>query len=430
MSDTKSLSDLIEQQVQISVQQHVDATLADSAWLNDFEQKIANYIQNRIAARFVNIGAIPDIVRTIENGVKTIFDQGKIPGIEKYIEANTIKQTIDSSVQSMIQQTIDTLLVDPVWLKKIETLTNQAMASKIVQQLSALDLNSIVSTEVDQSFNRWHQTLIKDFKTNGIEDTAINTELSVSDGLVTINNTASARDFYADNTTVTNVLTTQNLIVKGSINTDNNSWNELVDKVSNSTLLKINSDWKSILVEQVLDLSKTQGIDFESITLDGQPLVTGNILNSKITQTNIQSLGTLSSLAVNGPVQFGSTFAIKGNRIGINTDSPDMALCVWDEEVSVKFGKLAKNSAYLGTGRKQKLTIGIDGSSHIELDSESLLTTLKQLRIDRFRIGHATDVPGFSGTRGDIMFNSDPKPGSPFAWQCVGGFKWQPIKVD
>lgn len=429
MTDTKSLSELIEQQVQASVQQHVDTVLADATWINDFEQRISTFIQNRIAARFVNLGAIPDIVDTIEHGIKTIFDEGLVPGIDKYVDVNRITQTIDSSVQALIQSTIDNLLVDPVWLEKIEKMTNQAMAAKIVQQLSALDLNSIVATEVDRSFSRWHNALIKDFKTVGIVDNANTTELTLSDGLVSINNTVSAKELFADTTTVTGALTTQDLIVKGSINTDNNSWNELVDKVAVSTLTKITSDWKNELVSQVLELSKTSGIDFDSITLRGQPLVSGNTLNGSITESNLQSLGTLSSLAVSGPVRFSDTFTVKGNRIGVNTDTPDMALCVWDEEISVKFGKIAKNTAYLGTGRKQKLTIGIDGSSHIELDHESQTTTLKQLRIDRFRIGHATDVPGYSGTRGDIMFNSDPKPGSPFAWQCVGGFKWQPLKA-
>ena len=189
MTDTTSLSDLVEQQVQASVQQVLAAALSTA-----------------------------------------------------------IKQAIDSSVQQLIQNTISNLLIDTVWLQKIETLTNQAMASKVVQQLSVLDLTSIVSQEVDNSFNRWHQTLLKDFKTNGIVDHATSTQLTITDDLVEISNTATAKDLYTDNTTVTGVLTTQNLIVKGSINTDNNSWNELVDKVADSTLVKLNGDWKTVLV--------------------------------------------------------------------------------------------------------------------------------------------------------------------------------------
>jgi hypothetical protein len=114
-------------------------------------------------------------------------------------------------------------------------------------------------------------------------------------------------------------------------------------------------------------------------------------------------------------------------RIGINTRDPEMALTVWDEEVCVLAGKLSQDLAYIGTGRRQSLALGVNRKHHIMIDVDGLIT-VQQLRIDRWKIGHAAQVPGYSGTRGDFVLNHDPKPEAPFAWICLGGFKWQPLR--
>ena len=104
-----------------------------------------------------------------------------------------------------------------------------------------------------------------------------------------------------------------------------------------------------------------------------------------------------------------------------------MALSIWDEEVSVVIGKNKAKQAYIGTNRDQGLVIGVNRLPQIEIDSAGL-TAIKKLQVGLHKISHNTAVPGWSGTRGDIVFNSNPGPDRVFAWVCLGTFKWQTLK--
>ena len=113
--------------------------------------------------------------------------------------------------------------------------------------------------------------------------------------------------------------------------------------------------------------------------------------------------------------------------MGINTDAPDLALSIWDEEINLSLGKLKSNTAWIGTSRLQDLAIGVNGIASIMVNKEGLVT-VKELRLGRHRISHADQVPGWSGTKGDLVINSDPKSEAPFGWICLGTFRWQPLR--
>jgi hypothetical protein len=104
-----------------------------------------------------------------------------------------------------------------------------------------------------------------------------------------------------------------------------------------------------------------------------------------------------------------------------------MALSVWDEEVSVTIGKHKANQAYIGTNREQGISIGVNRKPQIEINADGL-TTIKQLQVGLHRISYNPSVPGWSGTRGDIVFNSNPVADRVFAWVCLGAYKWQTLK--
>jgi hypothetical protein len=122
-----------------------------------------------------------------------------------------------------------------------------------------------------------------------------------------------------------------------------------------------------------------------------------------------------------------NTLNVVNKRIGINTESPEMALSVWDEEISVVIGKNKAKQAYIGTNRDNGVAIGVNRVPQIELEVDGM-TTIKKLRVGLHRISHDVQVPGYSGTRGDIVFNSNPGPSNVFAWVCLGGHRWQDLK--
>jgi hypothetical protein len=283
-------------------------------------------------------------------------------------------------------------------------------------------------SEIDRGIDRWQHRLKQNFQTNGILDTAAKCELTISDGLVTIDSRLESKQIKAhDSVQVGDTVHTKNLVVTGSINTDCVSWNELAEHVADIAQQNLNQDWRDCLVSQVIEQVSNNGINFDDVRINGAPLISGANLNSDITDTNVQKLGILRDLTVSGRASLSGTLCSENKRVGVNTESPEMALAVWDEEVSMIFGKMEKDHAFVGTARQQSLSLGVNRTSAVKIDTEGL-TSVKKLRVDRWRISHSNTIPGWSGTRGDLVLNHDPKPGSPFAWVCLGAFKWQELR--
>ena len=422
MIDTTSVTDLIERQIKIAIDQQVKDLMSNEAWIGQIEKKIIDYTQARIVGRFSNISTVPDLIDTVKSSVSKLFEEGFIPGISTYVNEEQVAQSIDHGVQSLVESAINNLVVDPKWISKIETQVNRAMTDVLLQHLNKIDINALLVDQIDTGINRWQDRMLQKFKTNGITDTAIKTELTVMDDAVVVEN-----ELVAANADIRGALTVQTLVVKGRINTDNSSWAELTTKISDDVLKLTDDAWRTNLIGQVLESARTSGITFQDIVIDGNKLLDGNKLNPFITETNIKKLGDLDALTVTGVTKLSGTLNVSTGRVGINTETPEMALSVWDEEVVVIAGKIAKQQAYIGTARLQNLSIGVNRIPQIEIDTDGL-TTIKQLRLNRNKLSFAPEVPGYAGTRGDFVFNSDPKPDSPFGWVCLGSFQWQPLK--
>ena len=421
MLDNMSLDSLIEQQIKTVVESRVQAILAQPEWIDNLEQRITKYAQDRIVGRFANISTVPDLIDAVQGSVRKLFDQGHVPGLETYVSPSKITQAIDNGIQALVNAAIDNLVIDTEWQNKIERSVNHIMTMRLSDRLSSIDINSLIVSHIDAGIDRWQDRLKRDFRTNGISDQANNIELTVLDGVVVVE-----RDFVAKNIQVEQDLIVNNLVVSGVINTDNRSWNELKDVISQQVLTATTEQWRQDLVDQVVLESRTAGINFDSVMVDDLPLIENKTLSAAVVDSHLQSIGTLRDLRVAGTAQFGQTMQVSGRRVGINTQDPEMALAVWDEEVSIIAGKLSKQQAFVGTARLQNLAIGVNRTPQIEIDVDGL-TTIKQLRLGRHRISHAGTVPGYSGTRGDLVLNSDPKPGTPFAWVCLGAFQWQSL---
>ena len=339
-----------------------------------------------------------------------------------------IRDAVDQSIEGYVETTIAQLTLDPTWVAKIENLVNQNFARKFTERISMMDVTALIKTHIDEGFDRYRQKLVNEFTTNGLSDIANDTELEICDELVRVRHRLVASEALVEqDVKVRGTLDVNNLCVRGSINTDNRSWNELSDVIKQQVLLGLNDEWKRSLVQQVLDLAITQGIDFADVKVNGSTLVTGNTLSSKITETNIQKTGVLRDLVVEGNTKLNETLNVNRRRVGINTTEPEMALSIWDEEVSIIAGKIAPQRGFIGTSRMTPLSIGVNRTAIIDIDIDGLVA-VKKLRIGQHRLSHESQVPGYSGTRGDLVFNSDPKPDTPFAWVCLGGFKWQPLK--
>jgi len=429
MIETKRMEDFVQDQIRSAVDHLVASVSADEAWLADLEQRIIKHVQDRITARFSNIETVPDLIATVQTSVRDLMTQGHVPGIDRYIDQALISRVIDQAVEKEIDRSLATLSVDPAWIAKIENQINESYLRRVSQWISTQDLDSQVRNLIDASVDRWQDRFKQDFATHGIQDRAEHLELEVSPGQVQVTNRLICGDLQAvAGAQIQGTLDVQNLVLRGAINTDNQSWNELSNKIAQDTLDLITDQWRQDLVDEVIDRARSQGIEFKDVVIRGLPLIQDGHLNPAVRHSQLQSVGNLDRLSVIGDTDLTDTVHVRSRRLGVNTSDPEMALNVWDEEVSLIAGKLRQNHAYLGTARSQNLSIGINRRSYLEIDTDGLIT-VKKFRIDRYCMSFATQVPGYSGTRGDIVFNSDPNDGQPFAWVCLGSFRWQPLKA-
>jgi predicted house-cleaning noncanonical NTP pyrophosphatase (MazG superfamily) len=429
MIETKNMEDFVQEQIRSAVDHFVASVISDTDWTQDLEQRIVQHVQDRITARFSNIETVPDLVDTVKTSVRTLMEQGQVPGLGQYIDQALVRRTIDQAVEREIQSSIESIMLDPVWIAKIETLINQSYVTKLSQWISAVDVNTIIKSEIDAGIDRWQDRLKQDFATQGILDSADSRQLTLTPGQVSVTDRLACQNFVTSSRAeIQGVLEVNDLILLGTINTDNRSWNELSNKIAQDTLAYMTDQWRQDLVADVLNTAKTQGIEFQDVVIRGASLVKDGVLNPVVRHSTLETLGNLDRLAVIGNADLSGTVHVRPRRVGINTSDPEMALSIWDEEVVVVTGKLRQNHAFLGTARQQNLSLGVNRKAWLDIDLDGLVS-VKNFRIDRHRISFAGQVPGYSGTRGDIVFNSDPTDGQPFAWVCLGAFRWQPLKA-
>jgi len=334
-----------------------------------------------------------------------------------------VGQQINNTLAERVSAMVDTLTKDPVWLAKIETLISQAVAYETMSRMSAIDIGPTIKQQVDENMQRFTDSILKNFTSTGIVDQATKCELIVMEDVVVIENGLTATTIEAVDS-----LRVQNLVVTGSINTDNQSWTALTADISQQTLAQLTTAWNKDLVDQVVTQIQDHGIDFDQILVKGQPIIDGNQLTRAVTESSLQSVGTLKSLSVSGEAKFNNnTLTVLNKRLGVNTDSPEKALGVWDEEVSIVIGKHKLNQAYIGTNREQSVAIGVNREPQIEINTDGL-TTIKKLQVGLHKISHAAQVPGWSGNKGDIVFNANFGVDRVFAWVCLGAHRWQTLK--
>jgi len=422
MLNTVEIEQIIKEQINIEVKDYISKTLSSTDWVTSIENKIVQNVQTQILQKLSNIQVVPEILESIKNSVKDLLNEGQIPGIDQYVKSEKVSYAVDLSVEKYINTLVDELGQNPDWVEKIERMINQAVVQRTVAKIASMDINTVIHQRVDENLESVHKKFMQNFSTNGISDQASQIQLTVMDDATVIEN-----QLVCKNLQVVDTALIKDLTVTGSINTDNRSWNELAQAISQRTLDQLDETWQDRLISQVCEHIQEQGINFENVKIQDEPLITGNTLCNAITDTNIQKLGHLRSLQVRGEAHIHDTVSVVNRRMGINTATPESALSVWDEEVAVIIGKHQAKQAYVGTSRDQSLALGVNRQPQIEIDVSGL-TRIKKLQVGLHKISHDTQVPGYSGTRGDIVFNSNPGPDRVFAWVCLGAHKWQTLR--
>ena len=405
--DDKAVAKLIKDEVKRSVDAQVNSALSDPEWIIELENRITKFVQDRITARFSNISTVPDLVATVEQSVEKMFKDGFIPPIEHMVDNVLLEQAVDGAVEKLVTDTVQNLVLDPNWLSKIHNQISRDTSDRITRGLKDVGMRGILREVVLENAGTIQEDL--------------NREVTIEKGLVVVDNHLSSEtmDTRSDVNIGGALVVEGELAVKGRISLSNPSFRELSSNIKEEALTELRTGFIEE-TSNTIRKSIQDGIDLKNILVRGVPLVENNILSPGIKITNIEEVGTLKELTV------GSELRVANNRVGINTESPTSALSIWDNEVTIDIGKRSANNAQIGTTKAHDLTFITNNQEQMKIDKDGL-THINKLRLGRNRISTGDSTPGWSGAKGDIVFNYNYIPGGTFAWICIGDYRWSEL---
>lgn len=328
------------------------------------------------------------------------------------VELNINDNEVTDLLEKAIDQYIEDQFKDDLFINKLSGLVSQAVNRRLERLELTETVNKVVTAKLETYFD------------SVIDIQATTRQLTITDDYLVNENELITRQLHTTEQAVFDKDITVNgtLILKGKVNTDNESWMELKDSITANVLGEIETQTKEQLTEDILSLAKTQGIGFDDVLVNGKKLIDGDRLAPTVTRTNITEVGGLTELQVKGFTTLNNeTLNVLNTRVGINTDKPTMALELWDQEVSMSMGKVSKDTGFIGLAGKGDLHIGTNQQGDIRITEDGLVK-INKLRIGRNSVVWSDKVPGKQGLKGDIVFNSGNEPVA--GWRCSGGFNW------
>lgn len=409
MLDQQEIVKLVEEQIRTKVQTEMETLLEDHSWNDVVEAHLMRFAQDRVAAKFASAEYLPKILDTINDSVKQLFDNGQIDDFIGLVDEEKLNVMVDAKVSPLIDKYIDSRFNDPAWLEKVQSVSNHAAMDRVERKLTGMDIDAKLDQLIEQKLGN---------KIRSIEDQASTPQLTIMDDVVVNEN-----EFVTNSLNVVESATVRDLIVKGRVNTDNESWNELKSQIASESVKTIKDDLLESLSDDVFKRAQRNGINFENVKVNGETLVVDDRLGRGILHSNLKTVGRLEELAVSGETSLADTVIVNKGKLGINTEKPTTALDLWDDDVNVTVGKKKKGTAHIGL-RKGTLEIGTEGGSQITIDEEGKVK-ISKLMIGRNNISWDKQIPNYSGQKGDIVFNMDPTSENDTGWQCLGGFRWR-----
>jgi uncharacterized protein (DUF2164 family) len=261
--------------------------------------------------------------------------------------------------------------------------------------------------------------IIENFSSTGIDDRATGVAVTVLDHATVVENNLFTQDLTVEGTATIN----GNLNVTGVVDEQSNFYQDLVSRTTTSALANMDRGLFDSYSSLVFNQIKTDGLDLSRILLNGAEVVAGNHLGSTIISSNLQHLGLLKELQVSGEAIVAETLYVTPKRVGINTIEPSGALAIWDQEVEIVAAKKSADTGSFGTPRQQRFVLTANNKENIVLETDGS-ATINELRMGSMKFSAAAQPPNYVGERGHVVWNTNPNPGGPMGWICLGATNW------
>ena len=329
-------------------------------------------------------------------------------------DMTTFNEAIEAELLAAVGREIEKMFKNDNALKSL--IKRQAITAMVQGITLNNNVEGIIAAKLAEQF-------ANEFGSSGLASNATKRELTIMDNMVVVEETLTTKNLdIIDTVGTTHATVNGTLTVNGTVNANATAWDGLALRIKNDLVTELDS------VVNASVKAQADSINFNEITLNGAPVLSGTTLGSRITDSSLTSVGTLNGLQVTGTSDI-DALHIEQKRVGINTTAPSSALAIWDDEVEVIAGKFKAQTAFIGTNRTQELVIGVGRSDDITIGIDGT-TTIKKLKIGSRSIAHGNTIPGYAGTAGDLVLNTALTPANPvFAWYCLHDYSWVPLKA-
>ena len=317
----------------------------------------------------------------------------------------------------------------------------KVLTEKINNLISNIDIGSIILERIDDYINERassgklsrgmisHQQVdwtdfsmpaayigggtIKNFTSQGIDDHATETNLTVLDGQVVIENETITKELTVVEAASIKQLTVDKITINNGLIIKDANFSEQIKSLIDSRISQrqSESDWD------------TGG---KPLLGNGTEMIAPGKLGNSIVESNLRKVGRLNNLAVTGETELAETVYIDNGKMAINTDEPAGVLTAWDEEAEVSIRKYKNRTMYIGSTRDSELVLGVAGDAVLNIRKSGI--EANSVKVGNITITNGNREPSNSGAPGDLVINDAVATGQPWAWRCVGGNKWIPLK--
>lgn len=362
------------------------ATLAFDKKVNEYtidSKKLENKIVNKIN----------DTITLAQNKTTELVDQT----IQARLSTSDFQKSITDSLVIILNDRITNLNFPP----------------------NSINGSSINLSNLEISGDNISGGIIKNFSSVGIDDRATQVALTILDDITVVENNLLTKDLTVQGSMTIN----GNFTVNGVVPEDSEFFRNIISGTTKSTLDSLNdtifNNYNNVIFAKI----KQDGLDLNKITIDGKEILKTDSLGQSVVKSNLQHLGELKELQVQGESFLGSTLYVNQKRVGINTIEPSAALTVWDDEIEIIAKKKSNNVGLFGTSRNQKIILSSNNKDNIVLNDDGSVQ-IDHLKVGVMQFTTSSTPPNYVSERCHVVWNSNPNPGGPLGWICLGGANW------
>jgi len=396
----------------------------------DITANVLVRVDSAISAAINNRLASYDYAAHIQQAANSAFERrvGEYTVDPKRLEnriVTKINETIDSAreqtktlVDAQVQQRLSTVDFQRAITDSVSTIVADRM-SEFIFPPNSIDPAALKILDLKITGDNISGGIIENFSSTGIDDRASQVALTILDDSTVVENNLLTKDLTVQGSMTVN----GKFVVNGTVPEDTEFFKTLVASATTNTLGNLDNTLFNRYSTLIFDKIKQDGLDLDRITLNGVEVARDNALGSSITHSNLQNLGELRELKVSGESLLAQTLYVTPRRVGINTIEPSAALSIWDDEVEIVVKKKSRDIGVIGTTRQQKLILTANNKDNIVLSDDGS-AQIDHLKIGSMQFTTANMPPNFVSERCHVVWNTNPNPGGPIGWICLGGANW------